>query len=144
MSDTHNKTGTSATPPEDTANSLARRCPDLAEWPFTWRIEEDDVAVGRRILETFKPFLQNLLSRELADRTFARHRDNLWMLGGELIRRRYENPDLCGQPVTTALSDLVDADGGPLLWPRISESGQKSFDATCRKLYRFLRRSRNS
>jgi hypothetical protein len=36
------------------------------------------------------------------------------------------------------LFNFIEEEGGPLIWPRISESGQNSFDATCRKLYRFL------
>jgi hypothetical protein len=35
--------------------------------------------------------------------------------------------------------DLIEEDGGgTLIWPRITESVQNSFDATCRKLYRLL------
>ncbi len=60
------------------------------------------------------------------------------MLGGEIIRRRYQDPDLARQPVKELLATLLEEDGGPLIWPRISESEQKSFDATRRKLYRFL------
>ena len=40
---------------------------------------------------------------------------------------------LKGQPFTAMTS------GGPLMWPRISESEQNSLDTTCRKLNRFLR-----
>ncbi len=89
-------------------------------------------------MEHLKPFLIDLLHQPLADKTRARQRDHLWMLGGEIIRRRYEDPELARQPVKALLTHLIEEDGGPLIWPRISESEQKSFDATCRKLYRFL------
>jgi hypothetical protein len=36
---------------------------------------------------------------------------------------------------------LVEEDGGPLIWPRISETELNAIDATCRKLYRFLNQS---
>jgi hypothetical protein len=36
---------------------------------------------------------------------------------------------------------LIDEDGGPLIWPRASETEQNAIDATCRKFYRFLNRS---
>ena len=38
----------------------------------------------------------------------------------------------------TAILQLTDDEGGPLIWPRITEQQQDSFDATCRKLYQFL------
>ena len=60
------------------------------------------------------------------------------MLGGEIIRRRYDDPDLAKQPINDLLSNLIEEEGGPLIWPRITETSQRAFDATCRKLYRFL------
>ena len=60
------------------------------------------------------------------------------MLGGEIIRRRHVDAELYKQSVKVLLFNLIEEDGGPLIWPRISESQQNAFDATCRKLYRFL------
>ena len=142
MGSTRSKVGTSSIIPEGVAEGLDRLCPDLAEWPLSWQMGTDDIPIGQCIIETLKPFLYELLRQELTHKTFARHRDHVWMLGGEIIRRRHENPKLCKQPVTTLLSSLIEEDGGPLLWPHISESAQNSFDATCRKLYRFLQQSK--
>jgi len=86
------------------------------------------------------PFLLHLLDR-LAKTTVRRHRDNLWLLGGELIRRRYDDDALARQDIQGALQQLVDDDRGPLMWPRITEPEQDSLDATCRKLKRFMRDS---
>lgn len=108
------------------------------EWPRSWRVEDGDVIIGQNIVELLKPFLYDLLRQGLADKTLARHRDHAWLLGGEIIRRRHDDPALCKQPVEKLLFNLIEEEGGPLIWPRISESEQKSFDATCRKLYRFL------
>jgi hypothetical protein len=71
-----------------------------------------------------------------------RHRDHIRMLGGEIIRRRHDDPDLCKQSIKNLLFHLIEEEGGPLIWPRITESEQNSFDATCRKLYRFLHQGR--
>ena len=60
------------------------------------------------------------------------------MLGGEVIRRRQENPRLCRLPVEKVTFALLEEDGGPLIWPRITEQEQVAFDASCRKFYRFL------
>lgn len=80
----------------------------------------------------------HLLDQGLAQATVRRHRDNLWLLGGELIRRRYEDDDLAQQDVTIALQELIEGDGGPLMLPRITEAEQDSLDATSRKLHRFM------
>lgn len=119
--------------------ALNTRCPDLATWPERWKIEPNDIAIGHRIVESLQPFLLDLLAHGFAETTIARHRDHLRMLGGEIIRRRHDDPALAKQPVSDLLSNLIEEDGGPLIWPRITESEQRAFDATCRKLHRFLK-----
>jgi hypothetical protein len=140
MGSTHSKVSKAGIIPEE-ATALERFCPDLANWPQSWQYEAADVPIGLDIVEHLKPFLHDLLHQPLAEKTRARHRDHLWMLGGEIIRRRYEDPDLARQPVKILLATLLEEDGGPLIWPRISESEQESFDAICRKLYRFLQQA---
>jgi hypothetical protein len=126
--------------PEDEA-LLLKACPDLDEWPLRWQCEDADLAPGAAIVATFKPFLLDLLHGNLSKKTFNRHRDNLWLVGGEMIRCRYEDPDLKRLPIAKLVRELVEEDGGPLIWPRISETEQNAIDATCRKLYRFLNHS---
>lgn len=118
-------------------------CPELVTWPELWKIEHNDVAIGQRIVDAIQPFLIDLQQHGLADTTLARHCDHLQMLGGEIIRRRHDDPDLARQPVHDLVFHLVEEDGGPLIWPRITESAQNAFDATCRKLYRFLSRRKD-
>ncbi len=116
------------------ATALDRLCPDLSSWPELWKIEQADVAIGERIVEIIQPFLLDLLRHGLADKTLARHRDHIQMLGGELIRRHHDDPSLAKRAVRDVRLDLVDEESGPLIWPRITESAQNSFDATCRRL----------
>lgn len=121
-------------------SSLASYCPDLADWPRSWKIDEGDQIVGQRIVDVLSPFLIDLLAQGLARKTLVRHRDNIWLLGGEMIRRRYEESDCAKLAVNELLAELVEEDGGPFIGSSISESAQDSFDATCRKLYRFMNR----
>jgi hypothetical protein len=58
-----------------------------------------------------------------------------------MIRRRHDDPDLKRLPIDWLIRQLIEEDGGPLIWPRISETEQNAIDATCRKLYRFLNQS---
>ncbi|OYV48725.1 MAG: hypothetical protein B7X10_02685, partial [Burkholderiales bacterium 21-58-4] len=85
MSNTRNRVSRPSIIPADAAATLDRFCPDLAEWPHSWRVEDGDVIVGQNIVELLKPFLCDLVRQGLADKTLARHRDHAWLLGGELI-----------------------------------------------------------
>jgi len=117
--------------------ALAAYCPDLAEWPALWRYEDRDVVAGQHIVDCFKPFLLHLLSLGLSPKTLRKHRDNLWLLGGELIRELWETPTLRKRPIEELIASAVDDDGGPRLSHRQSEEEQSSFDSTCRKFHRF-------
>jgi hypothetical protein len=128
----------------DTAARLAQYCPDLENWPRSWCYDDPDITPGERIVHYLKPFLLHLLEHQLATKTLRRHRDNIWLLGGEVIRHRYEEDKLMKLPVEKLIIDLIHEDGGPLIYPRITEPEQESFDATCRKLYRFLTRNDGS
>ena len=125
-------------PDTETICALLQYCPDIEDWPKRWSYAESDIAPGQRIVTFFKPFLLHLLTKKLAASTLRRHRDHLWMLGGEVIRRRQEDPNLCGLPVEKVTFALLEEEGGPLIWPRITEQEQDAFDASCRKFYRFL------
>ena len=120
------------------ADPLRNYCPDLDRWPGSWAYEARDIPHGLRIVECFKPFLRELLARSLSRPTLRRHRDNIWVLGGEVIRRLQMDSNLRRQPIQQVVRDLIGDDGGPLLSHGQSEAEQRSFDATCRKLFRFL------
>lgn len=98
---------------------------------------EKDLPPGEKLVVRFRPFLEHLVGSELSPKTIQRHVDNLWVLGGEIIRDLNEDPSLRKLPVDRLLHDAIDADGGPLIHNG-SEQEQRSFDSTCRRLYRFL------
>ena len=113
-------------------------CPDLDQWPRSWAYEARDIPYGLQMVECFKPFLREMLALPLSRTTLRRHRDNIWVLGGEVIRRVQMDSGLRRRPVKQVVLDLIGDDGGPLLSHGQSEAEQRSFDATCRKLSRFL------
>jgi hypothetical protein len=90
------------------------------------------------MVEYFKPFLRDRLTLGLSRATLRRHRDNIWVLGGEVIRRLQMDSRLRRRPVEQVVLDLIGEDGGPLLSHHQSEVEQRAFDATCRRLFRFL------
>lgn len=123
------------------AQRLRQACPDLDDWPQSWYAEPADIPIGQQIVEVFTPFLLHLLDQGLAKATVRRQRNNLWELGGELIRRRYDDDGFARLDVKGTIAQLIEGDGGPLIWPRITEAEQDSLDATSRKLDRFMRNS---
>lgn len=124
--------------PSDEAALLLKACPDLEEWPMRWRYDSADLAPGAALLEEFKPFLLDMLRSQLAKKTFNRHRDNLWLVGGEMIRRRREDPQVERLPIPELVRLEIEEEGGPLIYGQMSENVQNEVDATCRKFYRFL------
>ena len=98
---------------------------------------EKDLPPGEKLVACFRPFLEHLVGSDLSPKTIQKHVDNLWLLGGEIIRDLNEDPSLRKLPVDRLLHRLVDDDGGPLIHNG-SEEEQRSFDSTCRKLHRFL------
>src|SRR5271165_1201369 len=120
------------------ADPLQTYCPDLDLWPRSWAYEARDIPPGRQIVECVQPFLCELLSRQLSRQTLRQHRDNIWALGGEIISQLQMDRALRRRPIEQVVLDLIGDDGGPLLSHGQSEAEQRSFDATCRKLFRFL------
>jgi hypothetical protein len=132
-------------PPIIVANpGLATYCPDLATWAASWCGEERDVIPGEAIVEVFTPFLQNLLGQGLSRKTRNLHRDNLWLLGGEIIRDINETPKLRKRPVAELIREAIVNNAGPLIHGGFSEQEQRSFDSTCKKLNRFLTAQANT
>ena len=101
---------------------------------------ENDLPPGEQLVTLFRPFLEHLAMSNLSPKTIQKHVDNMWVLGGEIITELNYTPSLRKAPVEKVLADLIK-DGGPILHQRDSEEQQRSFESTCRKLWRFLNQS---
>ena len=115
-------------------------CRDLDNWPRSWMGLEKDLPPGEQLLACFRPFIEHLTSSSLSPKTIRKHVDNLWMLGGEIIRDLHEDPSLRKVTAERLLRNVIHEEGGPLIHNG-SEDEQRSFDSTCRKLHRFLAQS---
>jgi hypothetical protein len=94
---------------------------------------EKDLPPGEKIVEYFLPFLQHLVSLDLSRKTIRKHTDNLWILGGEIIRDLNETPSLRKVLVEDLVFEVLQ-EGGPLLYHGDSEQQQRSFESTCRQV----------
>jgi hypothetical protein len=117
-------------------HGLEHYCQDLNNWPRSWMGLEKDLPPGEQLLVLFRPFLEHLAASELSPKTIQKHVDNLWALGGELIRDLHNDPSMRRRPVDQVLLSMIEY-GGPLLYHG-GEDQQKSFDSTCRKFRQFL------
>jgi hypothetical protein len=100
--------------------------------------EERDLSHGRQMVECFKSFLRHLVSSGLSRKTLRSHRDNLWILSGEIISKLHEDPRLRKRPTDQIVLAVLDDEGGPLI-SYGAEDQQRSFDSTCRKFFRFFK-----
>ena len=127
-----------AKPPPCAASAY---CKDLDRWARSWMGLEKDLPPGEALVACFRPFIEHLASSGLAPRTIRRHVDNLWLLGGEIVRDLNCKPSQRKKTAEQLLRHAVYDDGGPLIHNG-SEEDQRSLDATCRKLHGFLTQSR--
>ena len=112
-------------------------CSDFPEWPDSWCGLDEDIPYGRGLIDAMRPFIMDLILRGLAKRTMRKHMDNLWLLGGEIIRSVSIHDDY-NTPPEVILRRSVDEIGGLCCRHLNSEAQEKSYDATCRKLHKFL------
>jgi hypothetical protein len=118
-------------------SAVSAYCRDLENWPRSWMGLEKDLPPGEQLLAALRPFIEHLVSPSLSPKIIRRHVDNLWMLGGEIIRDRNYDPSLRKVAAEQLLRNVIYEDGGPLIHNGTEEE-QRSFDSTCRKLHRFL------
>src|SRR6266436_5798499 len=94
---------------------LSQYCPDLENWPRSWMGWEKDLPPGEKLVACFRPFVEHLASSNLSRKTIRKHIDNLWVLGGEIIRDLNETPSLRKKDVGQILFAVIDDEGGPLI-----------------------------
>ena len=98
---------------------------------------ERDLLPGEALVVGLRPFIEHLALANLSPKTIRQHVDNLWTLGGEIIRDLHYDSSRQQLTADRLLREAVHEDGGPLVHNG-SEEQQRSFDATCKKLHRFL------
>ena len=111
----------------------------MERWPKSWMGFPEDIPVGERIVEVMRPFVQAMVHDGLAPKAINRHMDNLWHLGGEIIRDVNMETKERKRSGRELILKAVDQEGGPYCRHLSTEAEAKPFDATCKKLYRFIR-----
>ena len=122
-------------------------CKTFYQWPDNWMGVDEDLEVGEKILSGITPFFQHLHQSGLSKKTIIKHLDNLWILGAQIIREinYYDDKKYKKLIPEKLLLEFISTEGGPL--PSFISSNDetiiKSYDATCKKLYQFIKKTRN-
>src|ERR1700737_894038 len=90
-------------------------CRDLDNWPRSWMGLEKDLPPGEELVACLRPFIEHLASSSLSPKTIRRHVDNLWLLGGEIIRDLNYDPSLRKMAADRLLRNVLHEYGGPLI-----------------------------
>ena len=109
----------------------------MEDWPKSWAGDDDDEPVGRDLVAVLRRFMMHLQQQELSRRTFRRHLDNLWLIGGETIRKLDDEPGLRDKSAHELLLESIYDGEAPLVGD-LTQEQQSSLDATARKLLKFL------
>src|SRR5579872_3424506 len=87
---------------------LGRYCRGLDGWPRAWMGLEKDLLPGEKLVTCLRPFLEELVASDLSPKTIQKHVDNLWALGGEIIRDLHQDPSLRRKNIDQILADRID------------------------------------
>ena len=115
-------------------------CKDIEKWPESWEIVKQDIKCGNKIVESvFITFIEFIMDKELSRKTIKKHIDNLWLLGGEIIDRVNRDEELRKLEPKLLVQEFIDDEGGPYSRHIDTEAEIKSFDSTCKKLFKFMK-----
>lgn len=94
----------------------------MHQWPASWAATGDDVEPGKRLVEHMRPFVIHLLEKGYSANTVRRHLNNLWAIGGEVVRQFTYDPPLRRHSARQLLLDAVGTGESPLLLSVSTES----------------------
>lgn len=123
---------------KDSQRLFLEYCKNIDEWADSWQIDEDDIKIGRDVVEQFKPFIIILIEKGISKKTVKSYRDYLWALGGELIRQINEDESERRLSAKELILRHVDEHGGPYWCHAYDESDDARYDSVCRKFFKFI------
>ena len=110
---------------------------EMNSWPKKWAGDKADEVFGEKLLVELKPFVEALIAHGYAKSTLNRHLNNLFLLGGEIIRMVSIDEEY-DRDAGDVARESVEEEGGLLCQHLHTEAQERSYDATCKKLHNFL------
>ncbi len=119
--------------------SVGQRLLDKAKnWPKSWAGSSANFPLAEGLLLTLTPFLESLVASGLSPTSLHRHFGNIWLMGGEITRKAEFDPTLRDVSPLDILLTSIDEEGGPICQHIYSDQELRSYESTCRKLYKYL------
>jgi hypothetical protein len=113
--------------------------PDLDKWPKSWMGTKSDFEYGKKLLPFMEKFINYLVGQDLSRKTLKEYIDNVWLLGGTIIKHISIYEEHKRDALEVILED-VEADGClPDGYDCMSKSELASFSRMCRKFEEFLK-----
>lgn len=127
-----------ATQSSDPYDLLSQYCKTIPEWPKSWAIAKEDVAIGQSLVEEMTPFLADRIRKGRAKSTIKIYAGYLWALGGELIRNINEDEDKRKLSAKQLILKHISESGGPY-WRHARDGlDHEKYDSVCKGLYKFM------
>lgn len=111
---------------------------DFDEWPGSWMGVAEDLTYGRKLMPWFAGFLQALYDEGKTRKTFNQYRDNLWLLGGTIIRQVSLDEAYQDDPLARLTEAVVDDGILPDHYDQMIQAELKAFERMCRKFEKYL------
>ena len=96
----------------------------------------EDIPYGQEIIKYMAPFIDNMKGNGLSIKTINKHIDNLWVLGGNIIKELNDYEENRELPALKMILNSIDSNEGTLIHD-FSEFQREEFDSTCRTFYKF-------
>ncbi len=98
----------------------------------------EDLACGKKLLPWFAGFLQALYAEGLSRKIFAQYRDNLWLLGGTIIREVSLYEEYRADLLEKLRESVADDGILPDHYDQMSDAELKAFERMCRRFEKYL------
>jgi hypothetical protein len=124
------------------AQSFRAWAPDFDGWPVSWMGIKEDLAYGRKLLPWFAGFLQALYAEGMSRKTFTQYRDNLWLLGGTIIRKVSMYEEYQADPLEKLAESVADDGILPDDYNHMTKAELRAFERMCRRFEKYLGESK--
>ena len=104
--------------------------------------DEEDLAYGRKLLPWFSGFLQALYAEGMSRKTFMQYRDNLWLLGGTIIREVSLYEEYQDDPLEKLAESVADDGILPDHYDQMTQAELRAFERMCRRFEKYLGESK--